>query len=143
VNPAQRCVLSAEQRVFVTKSWGWEDWIWNGKYCGKKLFVKKGKQCSWHYHKVKDEVMYIESGRLTLTYGWDEDESHAAELIMTPGMAFHIPAGMIHRFTGHEDTLITEFSTHHSEKDVVRVTASGGTDAQGDADTDEEDDSDE
>lgn len=119
--PQQRFVLSAEQRVFVEKSWGWEDWIWNGKYCGKKLFVNKGKSCSWHYHKVKDEVMYVESGKILLTYGWDEDESTAATLTMTPGMVFHIPPGMLHRFTGLEESLMTEFSTHHSEKDVVRI----------------------
>jgi mannose-6-phosphate isomerase-like protein (cupin superfamily) len=132
--PSQRCVLSAEQRIFVEKKWGWEDWIWNGKYCGKKLFVNKGKECSWHFHKVKDEVMYVESGRLLLTYGWDEDEKLATTTVLTPGMAFHIPAGMIHKFQGLEETLITEFSTHHSEKDVVRPNE------QSKEDTDDEDD---
>lgn len=140
MHPAQRCVLSAEQRVFVEKSWGWEDWIWNGKYCGKKLFVKKGKQCSWHYHKVKDEVIYVEKGRILLTYGWDDDEKNAAELIMTPGMAFHIPAGMIHRFTGQEESLLTEFSTHHSDKDVVRI---GQTQEANDEDAEDEEPDDE
>ena len=77
--PAKRFILNAEQRVYVEKSWGHEDWITNGRYCGKKLHVKKGKACSFHHHRVKDEVMYLESGKIVLTYGWDEDPTHAAQ----------------------------------------------------------------
>ena len=42
---------------FVSKGWGYEKWIANSpSYCGKLLFIAKGKKCSWHYHKLKDEV---------------------------------------------------------------------------------------
>ena len=34
------------------------------EYCGKILFFVKGKKCSWHYHKIKDEVFYIREGKL-------------------------------------------------------------------------------
>ena len=41
----------------VDKGWGWERWICNGpEYCGKLLFFNKGKKCSWHVHRLKDEV---------------------------------------------------------------------------------------
>ena len=55
---------------FVPKGWGYEKWIANSeKYCGKLLFIAKGKQCSWHYHSLKDEVFYIQSGKIMLYYG--------------------------------------------------------------------------
>lgn len=120
-SPAKKFVLNAEQRVYVEKSWGHEDWIWNGRYCGKKLFVEKNKECSFHYHKIKDEVIYLESGKVLLTYGWDEDLNFAATLTMTPDMAFHVPPGMWHKFRGLEESTLLEFSTHHSDKDVVRL----------------------
>lgn len=135
--PAKRFILNAEQRVYVEKSWGSEDWITNGRYCGKKLHVLKGKECSFHHHRVKDEVMYLESGKILLTYGWDEDPAHAAQLTLTPDMAFHIPPGMWHKFYGLEESVITEFSTHHSDKDVVRA-GKDGTEAEGDEEEDEE-----
>jgi mannose-6-phosphate isomerase-like protein (cupin superfamily) len=117
----KRFVVNAEQRVYVEKKWGYEDWIWNGRYCGKKLFIEKSKECSFHYHKVKDEVMYLERGKVLLTYGWDEDVNAAAQLILMPDMAFHIPPGMWHKFHGLEESMMFEFSTHHSDKDVVRA----------------------
>lgn len=117
----KRFVVNAEQRTYVEKKWGYEDWIWNGRYCGKKLFVEKGKECSFHYHKIKDEVMYVEQGKILLTYGWDEDVKSASQLTLTPDMAFHIPPGMWHKFYGMEESMVFEFSTHHSDKDVVRA----------------------
>ena len=42
---------------FVPKGWGFEKWIVNcEQYCGKLLYIAKGKKCSWHYHNKKDEV---------------------------------------------------------------------------------------
>lgn len=119
--PAKRFILNVEQRTYVEKSWGHEDWIYNGRYCGKKLHVNAGKESSYHHHRVKDEVMYLESGKIVLTYGWDEDLNHATQMTLTPGVAFHIPPGMWHKFQGVEDSVITEFSTHHNDKDVVRA----------------------
>ena len=130
--PNARFILNVEQRVYVEKSWGHEDWIYNGRYCGKKLHVNKDKECSFHHHRVKDEVMYLESGKILLTYGWDEDQSSAAQLVLTPDMAFHIPPGMWHKFRGLEPSVITEFSTHHNDKDVVRAGQQSAEDANED-----------
>lgn len=116
--PSKRFVLNAEQRVYVEKDYGSEDWLWNGRFCGKKLTVKKGKSSEWVYHRVKDKVLYVEAGRVLLTYGWDADETIAGTLVMTADMAFHIPPGMYHKFQGLEESRLLELSTHHSEKDV-------------------------
>jgi mannose-6-phosphate isomerase-like protein (cupin superfamily) len=117
--PVKKFILNAEQRVYVEKSWGHEDWIWNGRYCGKKLFVKKGGNSEWVYHRVKDKTLYVESGKVLLTYGWDADIEFAATLTLTEDMAFHIPPGMYHKFQGLDASRVLELSTHHSEKDVI------------------------
>ena len=51
------------------KGWGYEKWIVNtDEYCGKLLFFEEGKRCSWHYHKLKDETFYLQSGKMLLYY---------------------------------------------------------------------------
>ena len=119
--PARRFVLNAEQRVYVDETWGAEDWIWNARYCGKKITVYKGKTSPWIYHKVRDKVIYVEKGKILLSYGWDENESGAATLTMTADMAFHIPPGMWHKMQGLEESLILELGTHHNEKDIIKA----------------------
>ena len=58
----------------VQKGWGYEKWIVNkSEYCGKLLYFNKGKKCSWHYHKIKDEVFYIQSGKILLRYSHKDD----------------------------------------------------------------------
>ena len=62
-----RNARAAEPIKYVPKGWGYEKWIANcEKYCGKLLFIAKDKQCSWHYHKLKDEVFFIQSGKIKL-----------------------------------------------------------------------------
>ena len=57
-----RNARAAEPIKYVPKGWGYEKWIANcEKYCGKLLFIVKGKQCSWHFHKLKDEVFFVQS----------------------------------------------------------------------------------
>ena len=54
---------------FVHKGWGYEKWIANSpEYCGKLLFIKKNHRCSWHYHTLKDETFYLQSGKIQLSY---------------------------------------------------------------------------
>ena len=73
------------------KGWGHEKWIVNtDEYCGKLLFFNEGKRCSWHYHKVKDETFYLQSGRILLYYGDSDDLAEARDVILEPGDKFHI-----------------------------------------------------
>lgn len=100
------------------KAWGEEHWLYNGPhYCGKKLYLRKGFRCSMHFHRVKDEVFYLEEGKVLIEAG---DE----RLVLTPGHAIHIPPDTCHRFTGLRHSVITEFSTHHDDADSVRRTIS-------------------
>mgnify|MGYP001328181883 CR=1 FL=1 len=66
----------------VPKGWGYEKWIVNtDEYCGKLLFFDEGKRCSWHYHNLKDETFYLQSGRILLYYGDSDDLAKANDCI--------------------------------------------------------------
>jgi mannose-6-phosphate isomerase-like protein (cupin superfamily) len=119
--PTKRFILNAEQRTYVEQDWGHEDWIWNGRYCGKKLLIKKGKTTDWLHHRVKDKVLYVESGQVVLTYGYDDDVKFASHLTLGADSAFHVPTGMYHSIKALEESRLLELSTHHSEKDVIRA----------------------
>lgn len=115
---------------FVSKNWGWENWLVNNeKYCGKILFVKKGKRCSWHYHKIKDETFHILSGQVTLYYHTEDclksngelDLSRVNMMTLVEGDSFHIPIGMRHLFYGTRDSQIIEISTQHFDDDSYRL----------------------
>ena len=106
----------------VPKGWGYEKWIVNKpEYCGKLLYFEKGKQCSWHYHKLKDEVFYLQSGKLLVRYGDDEDITKAEELILEPGDGFYVYTGLRHQMCAIEDSELFEFSTQHFDEDSYRI----------------------
>jgi len=111
-------------RKFVPKGWGYEDWIVNKDlYCGKLLFFKKGKRCSWHYHKLKDETFYIHRGELEVKYGWSDEKIGLGTktIILKEGDEFHVPVGMRHQMTGLTDVEMFEFSTQHFDEDSIRI----------------------
>ena len=107
---------------FVKKGWGFERWIVNNeKYCGKLLFFNKGKRCSWHYHKIKDEVFYIQSGKIRVLYSDNDDIDKAEETILNAGDNFHVYVGLRHQMIALEDTELFEFSTQHFDEDSHRI----------------------
>ena len=111
-----------ESRHTVSKSWGFEDWIVNNEsYCGKRLYVIKDKKCSFHYHPIKEETFYLQSGKILLEYGETDDITEASTIILEPGDSFHLVPFTRHRFNAMQDSLIFEFSTKHDDNDVVRV----------------------
>ncbi len=104
-----------------TKKWGEEHWIVNKEYCGKKLILKKNRRCSMHTHELKDEVFYIQKGKVLMEIGEEKN-------VMEPGDFIHISPKTPHRFTGIEDSEIFEFSTNHQEDDSYRTEFSGHID---------------
>ena len=107
---------------FVSKGWGFEKWIVNTEeYCGKLLYFAKSKKCSWHYHKLKDETFYIQSGKILLKYSDSDDISDANEIILNKGDKFHIYRGLRHQMFALEDTELFEFSTQHFDEDSYRL----------------------
>lgn len=107
---------------FVPKGWGYEKWIVNKtEYCGKILFFSKTKKCSWHYHNIKDEVFYIQSGKLQVSYGHTDNLEEAKITVLEKGDNFHVPVGMRHQMLALEDTEMFEFSTQHFDEDSIVV----------------------
>ena len=106
----------------VDKGWGWERWIVNcEEYCGKLLFFEKDKQCSWHFHKLKDEVFYVQSGRLLVKYSDGDKLEDAEEIVLEAGDNFHVYRGLRHRMIALQDTELFEFSTQHFDSDSYRI----------------------
>jgi quercetin dioxygenase-like cupin family protein len=107
---------------FVPKGWGFEKWIVNSEeYCGKLLYFAKGKKCSWHYHVLKDETFYIQSGKILLKYSDDDTIENAKEIVLERGDKFHIYRGLRHQMYALEDTELYEFSTQHFDSDSHRI----------------------
>jgi quercetin dioxygenase-like cupin family protein len=106
------------------KGWGHEDWISNNKeYCGKLLFFKKGKRCSFHYHIKKKETFYLASGKMEVRVGWGDDvkDSGISSYILNPGDSLEISRGLRHQMIALKDSQLFEFSTTHFETDSKRI----------------------
>ena len=106
----------------VPKGWGYEKWIVNtDEYCGKLLHFIKGKKCSWHYHKLKDETFYLQEGKLLVKYSDNDNLDEANEVILERGDKFHVYRGLRHQMFAMEDTDMFEFSTQHFDSDSHRI----------------------
>ena len=106
----------------VPKGWGYEKWIVNNEeYCGKLLFFLRDKRCSWHYHVLKDEVFYVQSGKILVKFSEGDDLEAAQEVVLNPGDNFHVYRGLRHQMIAIEDTELFEFSTQHFDSDSYRV----------------------
>ena len=104
------------------KGWGYEKWIVNKpEYCGKLLYFNKGKKCSWHFHNIKDEVFYLQSGKMLVKFSDEDSLETANELILNSGDSFHVYTGLKHQMIALEDCELFEFSTQHFEDDSYRI----------------------
>ncbi len=106
--------------VRVDKPWGHEERfaLEPGKYCGKSLHVDAGHALSLQYHEGKEETIAVQSGRVQLEIGSDED--HLEKFDLGPGDAVHLIPGTRHRLTAIVDCVILEASTTELD-DVVRL----------------------
>lgn len=122
---------------FEPKGWGWERWIVNKpEYCGKLLYMAKDRRCSLHYHKLKDETFYLQSGEIIVYY--TDDLEKLGELMkktppgrnwrdfvdtarLRPGDNFYIPPERAHQMVARRDSELFEFSTQHFENDSYRI----------------------
>lgn len=102
----------------VEKPWGYEvHWAKTSRYVGKLIHVNAGHALSLQYHNLKDETIYLHSGRLLFEI---QQGSNLVAREMQPGERVHIAAGTIHRMTAIEDSDVFEVSTPELH-DVVRL----------------------
>ena len=103
----------------VPKPWGHElIWALTDRYVGKVLVIEAGKQLSLQRHVVKDESIYVLSGRLRLHL--EDDGGTVQQVELRPGEYRHVPTGRIHRFEAIDRCELIEVSTPELD-DVVRI----------------------
>ena len=109
--------MSGESRR-VEKPWGYElHWAKTERYVGKLIHVNAGHALSLQYHNLKDETIYLHSGRLMFEI---QESGELRQHEMKPGEFIHIAPKTIHRMTALEDSDIFEVSTPELH-DVVRL----------------------
>ena len=109
----------------IEKPWGHElVWALSDQYAGKLLRVTAGQRLSLQFHREKDESWYVLEGRAELEFAAPGERATMTEVV-TPGAAFRIKPGTVHRVLALEDTTILEVSTPEID-DVVRLEDSYG-----------------
>lgn len=105
----------------VPKGWGEELIIENNElYCGKLLIFKAGCKFSMHYHMIKDETWYVETGEFI--YRWiDTETADVHEQKLKPGDIVRQLPGQPHQLEALTDGKIFEVSTQHFDEDSYRV----------------------
>jgi mannose-6-phosphate isomerase-like protein (cupin superfamily) len=104
----------------VEKPWGHElIWAVSEHYVGKILAVNAGHCLSLQFHREKDETLYLLEGRAEMELAAPGEKATTSEVV-TPGAAFRIRPGTVHRITALEDIVFLEVSTPHLD-DVVRL----------------------
>jgi mannose-6-phosphate isomerase len=122
-------LTGADQFAFeperVEKPWGHElIWALSEDYAGKFLSVNAGHELSLQFHREKDESWYVLEGRLELQFARPGEKTMSTEVV-TPGAAFRIRPGTVHRVRALADSVIVEVSTPELD-DVVRLEDSYG-----------------
>ena len=103
----------------IDKPWGYEiHWAVTDQYVGKILFIKAGESLSRQYHKIKDETIYVLSGKMKFIVGKAPDD--LKEIVLEPGHSYHIEPHEIHQMISIDDTTVLEASTPQLD-DVVRL----------------------
>lgn len=104
---------------YIEKPWGYEKIQVLNDIVLKELFMKAGFKCSLQYHEIKDEIVYVLSGKLKLFIATDIHTT-LNEIILISGECVSIEHGMVHRMEAIEDSVYIESSTNHLE-DVIRL----------------------
>lgn len=97
----------------------------SGHFSVKKLEIKAGSRGGLQYHRLKNEVIHVISGQLTLRY--DLGDGILREQTVGPNATIHFPPGFVHQECAVSDCVILEVSTPHFN-DRVRVEAQYGLD---------------
>lgn len=103
----------------VAKPWGHElVWAETDRYVGKLIAIERGKRLSLQLHRLKDESIYVVSGRLRLHLEGPDGAMSWEDL--GPGASARIPTGRRHRFEAIERVELIEVSTPELD-DVIRL----------------------
>ena len=108
----------ADDVTRVEKPWGYElHWAKTDRYVGKLIHVNAGHALSLQYHNLKDETIYLQSGRMLFEI---QEGDRFVKREMRPGERVHVTPKTVHRMTAIDDCDIFEVSTPELH-DVVRL----------------------
>ncbi len=107
----------------IPKGWGRELIIENNElYCGKLLIFNSGCKFSMHYHLLKDETWYVQSGEFI--YRWIDTKVGVTHTeMLSPGNVVRQRVGQPHQLIAKSDGVIFEVSTTHYDEDSYRIYA--------------------
>ncbi len=111
----------------VEKRWGHEIWLANNQvedYCGKILFIKKGRSTSMHYHISKHETFYVLDGtlRVDMLRALDQPEAHPFTITCMKGESMEMDRSRPHKLMAvEEDVTLIEVSKFHRDEDSYRL----------------------
>jgi NDP-sugar pyrophosphorylase family protein len=105
--------VQSEYKNKIDKPWGYEKVIVSTeKYLTKELFIKKGENTSFHYHKGKDETLHVFKGE-----GYVEFEDR--QITLRKNDTVRIKPKVLHGVYAVENLILNEYSTPHPD-DTVR-----------------------
>ena len=107
------------------RPWGTEDLIAlvSNQFSVKRLKINAGNKGGLQYHRLKDEVAIMISGKMLIRY--DLGDKILREKFVEAGDVVHFPPGLVHQEEAITDCEIIEASTPHFN-DRVRVEESYG-----------------
>jgi mannose-6-phosphate isomerase-like protein (cupin superfamily) len=115
--------MEIQQPKRVEKTWGYELWIHNDKdYCGKLLvFPEQFSRFSLHYHILKKETWYIQSG--SFEFHWIDTENGKLIIdFLKTGDVVVVDRGQPHQLISlEENSIVFEVSTEHFDEDSYRI----------------------
>jgi mannose-6-phosphate isomerase-like protein (cupin superfamily) len=102
------------------RPWGTEDLLAlvSKQFSVKRLKVKAGNKGGLQYHRLKDEVQIMISGKMIIRF--DIGDKILQEKIIEAGDVVHFPPGLIHQEEAITDCELIEASSPHFN-DRVRV----------------------
>ena len=109
----------------VETPWGFEV-RWNalaGMITGKTLHIKRGHRTSFKYYNIKDEVLYVYSGKARISYAdrkfLDKNPEHPMNIdIFEPGDCLNIQSGCPYRIEAIDDCIIIEIGNRGADSFV-------------------------
>lgn len=111
-----------------TKIWGTTSEIFSKNNVEiHRLEIKKGAFCSQHFHKIKFNGFFCESGEVDITI-WRPDSDLIDITTLQNGAYTTVEPGVYHKFTAKTDSIIYEiYWTEISKDDIYRRNFGGIT----------------
>ena len=72
-----------------------------------RIEIKKDSCCSKHYHKYKNNIFFVEKGKILVRH-WQNDYDLIDETILAEGEICNIPPCHYHQFIGLDDSIVYE-----------------------------------